>query len=78
LFQYNALLIASDGWDALYGSLTAPKQFFVPWKSIDGISTADDDIPQMEVMAKGMLNKEVLLDLDSTLYHLSSEQRSAY
>jgi type I restriction enzyme R subunit len=24
LFQYNALLIASDGWDALYGSLTAP------------------------------------------------------
>lgn len=30
LFQYNALLIASDGWDAIYGSLTAPKQFFVP------------------------------------------------
>jgi type I restriction enzyme R subunit len=37
--------------------LQLPKQFFVPWKSIDGISTAHDDIPQMEVMAKGMLNK---------------------
>ena len=30
LFQYNCLLIASDGWEALYGSLTAPRQFFVP------------------------------------------------
>ena len=29
LFQYNSLLIASDGWSALYGSLTAPKQFFL-------------------------------------------------
>ncbi|OJX91196.1 MAG: hypothetical protein BGP01_12285 [Paludibacter sp. 47-17] len=63
LFQYNALLIVSDGWDALYGSLTAPKQFFVPWKSIDGNVVADENMPQMEVIAKGMLNKKVLLDL---------------
>jgi type I restriction enzyme R subunit len=63
LFHYNELLIASDGWDALYGSLTAPKQFFVPWKSIDGNETADENMPQMEVMAKGMLNKHVLPDL---------------
>jgi len=63
LFVYNALLIVSDGWDALYGSLTAPKQFFVPWKSIDGKLVADEDIPQMEVMVKGMLNKFVLPDL---------------
>ncbi|HLO46005.1 MAG TPA: type I restriction endonuclease subunit R [Leadbetterella sp.] len=63
LFHYNALLIASDGWDALYGSLTSPKQFFVPWKSIDGQLVADENMPQMEVMAKGMLNKSVLPDL---------------
>jgi len=50
LFQYNALLIISNGWDALYGSLTSPKQFFVPWKSIDGKIVADEDIPQMEVL----------------------------
>ena len=36
LFQYNALLIASDGWEAIYGSLTSPKQFFLSWKSING------------------------------------------
>ncbi len=76
LFQYNALLIASDGWDALYGSLTAPKQFFVPWKSIDGQLVADETIPQMEVMAKGMLNKNVLPDLirHFTIFHQNKEK----
>ncbi|AZI20437.1 type I restriction endonuclease subunit R [Chryseobacterium taklimakanense] len=76
LFQYNALLVASDGWDALYGSLTSPKQFFVPWKSIDGELVADEHIPQMEVMAKGMLNKDVMLDLirHFTIFHQNKEQ----
>lgn len=75
LFQYNALLIASDGWDALYGSLTSPTQFFVPWKSIDGELIADEHIPQMEVMVKGMLNKSVILDLirHFTIFHQNKE-----
>lgn len=76
LFVYNSLLIVSDGWDALYGSLTSPKQFFVPWKSIDGKLVADEDIPQMEVMVKGMLNKNVLPDLirHYILFHKNKEQ----
>jgi len=76
LFLYNALLIVSDGWDALYGSLTAPKQFFVPWKSIDGKEVADEHIPQMEVMVKGMLNKNVLPDLirHYILFHQNKEE----
>lgn len=76
LFVYNSLLIVSDGWDALYGSLTAPKQFFVPWKSIDGKMVAGEDIPQMEVMVKGMLNKNVLPDLirHYIVFHQNKEQ----
>jgi type I restriction enzyme R subunit len=76
LFHYNTLLIASDGWEALYGAVTSPKQFFVPWKSIDGKSVADVTIPQMEVLAKGMLNKQVLLDLTRNfiLFHKNNEQ----
>lgn len=76
LFHYNALLVASDGWEALYGAVTSPKQFFVPWKSIDGKSVADLTIPQMEVLAKGMLNKQVLLDLTRNfiLFHKNNEQ----
>lgn len=76
LFLYNALLIISDGWDALYGSLTSPKQFFVPWKSIDGKMVADENMPQMEVMVKGMLNKNVLPDLirHYIIFHQNKEQ----
>jgi type I restriction enzyme R subunit len=76
LFVYNALLIVSDGWEALYGSLTAPKPFFVPWKSIDGRLVAAEDIPQMEVLVKGMLNKQVLPDLirHYILFHQNKEQ----
>jgi type I restriction enzyme R subunit len=76
LFLYNALLIVSDGWEALYGSLTGSKQFFVPWKSIDGNVVADEDMPQMEVMAKGMLNKYVLIDLirHYVVFHRNKEQ----
>lgn len=76
LFQYNVMLIVSDGWDALYGSLTAPKQFFAPWKSIDGKLVADENIPQIEVLAKGMLNKSVFLDLARhfTVFHQNKDQ----
>jgi len=76
LFQYNELLIVSDGWEAFYGSLTSPKQFFVPWKSIDGKLVADPNIPQIEVMTKGMLNKNVILDLirHYILFHQDNEQ----
>lgn len=76
LFHYNALLIASDGWDAVYGSLTSPKQFFLSWKSIDGAVVADETIPQMEVMAKGLLNKKVLPDLirHFIIFHINKDQ----
>lgn len=76
LFHYNALLIASDGWEAVYGSLSSPRQFFLPWKSIDGSRHADDSIPELEVLAKGLLNKEVLLDIirHFTIYHRNKEE----
>jgi type I restriction enzyme R subunit len=56
-------LLQSDGWDAVYGSLTAGKQFFLPWKSIDGVVHANEDMPQLEVLVKGLLNKQVIPDL---------------
>jgi type I restriction enzyme, R subunit len=76
LFQYNVLLIATDGWEAIFGSLTASKQFFQPWKTVDGVSLADENTPQVEVMAKGLLNKTVLLDLARhfTVFHQDKEQ----
>ena len=63
LFTYNELLIATDGWDALSGTVTSDWGRFMSWKTKDGRTTADTLQPQMEVMFTGMLNKQTLLDL---------------
>lgn len=63
LFTYNELLIVSDGWDALCGTVTSDFGRFMSWKTKDGETTADHLQPQMEVMFSGMLNKKTLLDL---------------
>ena len=65
LFTYNELLIVSDGWDALCGTVTSDFGRFMSWKTKDGETTADHLQPQMEVMFYGMLNKKTLLDLIS-------------
>ncbi len=63
LFTFNELMIVSDGWDALCGTVTSDFGRFMSWKTKDGRTTADTLQPQMEVMFKGMLNKQTLLDL---------------
>ena len=63
LFNYNGLLVASDGLDAKVGSITSGWSRFHAWKSIDGKVDSSSTTPQMETLIKGMLRKDVLLDL---------------
>jgi len=63
LFTYNELLIVSDAWYALCGTVTSDFGRFMNWKTKDGKTTADHLQSQMEVMFLGMLNKQTLLDL---------------
>ncbi len=63
LFIYNALLIVSDGLDALVGTISAKYNRFMQWKSIDGKTDAAKNISQIETVINGMLNKKTLLDL---------------
>ena len=63
MFTYNELLIVSDGWEAMSGTVTSNWGRFMSWKTKDGRTTADTLQPQMEVMFTGMLNKQTLLDL---------------
>lgn len=63
LFTYNELLIISDGWEALCGTITSDFSRFLSWKTKDGSIKSDQLQPQMEVMFNGMLNKQTLLDL---------------
>ena len=63
LFYYNAVLVASDGLDAKMGTLSSDISRFLAWKSRDGHKEDKATIPQIETLIKGMLGKEVLLDL---------------
>jgi type I restriction enzyme R subunit len=56
-------LIISDGWDAQSGTLTSGFGRFMPWKTKDGKTEASHLDMGMQVMFKGMLNKQTLLDL---------------
>ncbi|MCB0326299.1 MAG: type I restriction endonuclease subunit R [Bdellovibrionales bacterium] len=63
LFQYNALLVASDGLDAKAGSLSAGFSRFMQWKTRDGQIEDSATTPQIETLIHGMLRPDILLDL---------------
>lgn len=63
LFTYNSLIVISDGLEARAGSLSAGFSRMMAWKSIDGNVEASPLISQLEVLIKGLLNKETLLDI---------------
>lgn len=63
LFQYNELLIISDGSDARMGSLSANAERFMSWRTIDG-ATLDPlgQFGELETLARGILAPHYLLD----------------
>ena len=63
LLAYNATLVISDGTQARVGSLTAPKERFMPWRTIEGEELAPATALQLEVLVKGVFEKHRFLDL---------------
>jgi type I restriction enzyme R subunit len=63
LLAYNCFLIISDGMEARAGTISSAREWFMPWKTIDGTKLAPKTTPQVEVLLKGMCNKKTLLDL---------------
>lgn len=62
LFIFNVANIISDGVNAKIGSLTADLERFMPWRTIDGKSLADNTVLELEVLIKGFFKKDFLLD----------------
>ena len=62
-FQYNEVLVISDGTDALLGSLSANAERFMAWRTIDGI-TLDPMGPfnELQTLVRGVLAPAYLLD----------------
>lgn len=63
LFRTNALLVISDGIEARAGSLTANRERFLPWRTMDGINIAPKGSLELETLIKGMFDPHVFLDL---------------
>jgi type I restriction enzyme R subunit len=63
LFNYNALLVISDGVEARIGTLTGGKEWFKPWRTITGETLAGPQMPELQVMLEGVFDQRRLLDL---------------
>ena len=62
-FQYNELLVISDGSEARLGSLSADRERFMQWRTIDGV-TLDPlgQFSELETLVRGVLAPAYLLD----------------
>ena len=63
LFGFNVLLAVSDGLVARVGSLTADRERFMPWRTIEGEELAPPELTQLEVMIRGVLDHGRFLEL---------------
>lgn len=63
IFHYNEVLVVSDGTEARAGTLTSGWEWFMAWKTIDGVNLAPKSQAQLEVLIKGMFERARFLDL---------------
>jgi len=63
IFRYNELLVISDGIQARIGSLSANREWFKVWRTIDGETEAPKGSIELEVLIKGVFAKSRVLDL---------------
>ena len=62
LFTYNEAIFISDGLEARIGSLTADKEWFLPWRTIEGDEEAASTELELEVLINGVFQKNRLLE----------------
>ena len=63
LFSMNEVMVISDGMQTRAGTLTAGREWFKPWRTIDGESLAPQFLPGLEVLIRGMFDRRRFLDL---------------
>ncbi|MDQ6739302.1 MAG: HsdR family type I site-specific deoxyribonuclease, partial [Actinomycetota bacterium] len=63
LFVFNEVLAVSDGTSARAGSLTADRERFMAWRTIEGEDLASGTLPQLQVLIQGMFEQRRLLDI---------------
>lgn len=63
LFAYNEALVVSDGTLARIGALGAGREWFKPWRTIQGQEDASARLTELEVLLRGVFDKRRFLDL---------------
>lgn len=63
IFTFNEVCVVSDGVDARLGTLTSPREWFLPWRTIEGEELAPETANRLEVLAKGVFAPGRFLDL---------------
>ncbi|MGL4997542.1 MAG: type I restriction endonuclease subunit R, partial [Cetobacterium sp.] len=63
LFKYNSFIVISDGVNAKAGTISSNEERYMSFRSIDGVTVADSNSLMMEVLTRGMLSKERVLEL---------------
>ena len=63
LFHYNVCMVTSDGIYARLGSVSADRERFMRWRTIDGIELDPlGQNQQLETLIKGVFNKNIFLN----------------
>ena len=63
LFQYNEILVISDGTEAKMGSLSSNGERFMAWRTIDGEDLDPlGQFNELETLTRGILAPQMLLD----------------
>lgn len=63
LFAFNEALVISDGVQARIGTLTSDREWFMPWRTVEGEELADTLLPQLQVVLEGVFEKRRFLDM---------------
>ena len=63
LFRANGVLVISDGLHARIGSLTADRERFMPWRTVDGESFAGREEGELDVLLRGVFERANFLAL---------------
>jgi len=63
LFHTNELLVISDGREARLGTITSPREWFLPWKTIEGEKLAASTDLELETLIKGVFDRRRFLEL---------------
>jgi type I restriction enzyme R subunit len=63
LFAFNEALVISDGVQCRIGTLTADREWFLPWRTIEGEKLADEKLPQLQVTIRGAFERRRFLDM---------------